>query len=156
MTELRVVVTGQNISSTEAVLDNIAAAYAQYGSPGYNSLKLTRPKSFEVFLAAYLRRVAPFFGSKVLSIEEIASLFHFPHSKYNRTAEIKWQNFKIVKAPTSLPVDGLLLGTNTYLGVTKQVFIKNEDRFRHFYVIGQTGTGKTTLLQVMARQDIRE
>ncbi len=154
--QLRIVVTGQDSVSTGAVLDNISAAYAQYGSPGHNSLKLTHPKSFESFLAEYLRRSVIFFGSKVLSIEEIASLFHFPHSKYNRTAEIKWQNFKIVKAPVNLPIYGLLLGTNTYQGVTKQVFMKNEDRFRHFYVIGQTGTGKTTLLQVMARQDIRE
>jgi DNA helicase HerA-like ATPase len=34
--------------------------------------------------------------------------------------------------------------------------MRNEDRFRHFYVIGQTGTGKSSILQVMARQDLRE
>jgi len=91
----------------------------------------------------------------ILNIEEIASIFHFPSAKYNKTPEIKWQNFKIAKAPTNLPTEGVLLGYNIYRGVKKEIYIKNEDRFRHFYVIGQTGTGKTSILQVMARQDIR-
>ena len=34
--------------------------------------------------------------------------------------------------------------------------MKTEDRFRHFYVIGQTGTWKSSILQVMARQDLAE
>lgn len=32
--------------------------------------------------------------------------------------------------------------------------IKNEDRFSHIYIIGKTGTGKSTLLEKMARQDL--
>jgi hypothetical protein len=39
----------------------------------------------------------------ILNTEEIASLFHLPHSKYNKTPEIKWHNFKIVKAPSNIP-----------------------------------------------------
>ncbi len=48
----------------------------------------------------------------------------------------------------------------TYLGETdfraRQVpfGIKREDRFSHVYVIGKTGTGKSTLLEGMALQDI--
>jgi len=45
----------------------------------------------------------------ILNTEELASLFHFPHIRYNETPEIKWQNFKVVKAPNSIPKDGLLL-----------------------------------------------
>lgn len=38
----------------------------------------------------------------------------------------------------------------------KRLFgIKNEDRFSHIYVIGKTGTGKSTLLQTMALQDLQ-
>lgn len=60
-----------------------------------------------------------------------------------------------MKAPINIPIEGLLLGTNTYQGVTKNIYLKTEDRFRHFYVVGQTGTGKSSILQAMARQDIR-
>ncbi|MCX6713129.1 MAG: type IV secretion system DNA-binding domain-containing protein, partial [Candidatus Vogelbacteria bacterium] len=34
--------------------------------------------------------------------------------------------------------------------------IKTKDRARHFYVIGKTGMGKSTLLENMAIQDIRQ
>jgi hypothetical protein len=39
----------------------------------------------------------------VLNTEELASIYHYPHIRYNKTSEIKWQNFKIVKAPSNLP-----------------------------------------------------
>jgi uncharacterized protein DUF87 len=32
--------------------------------------------------------------------------------------------------------------------------IKNEDRFSHLYIIGKTGTGKSTLIETMALQDL--
>jgi type IV secretory pathway TraG/TraD family ATPase VirD4 len=32
--------------------------------------------------------------------------------------------------------------------------IRNEDRFAHIYIIGKTGTGKSTLIETMALQDI--
>jgi hypothetical protein len=48
-------------------------------------------------------RSSPLSKKNILNIEEIASLYHFPHSKYNKTPEIKWQNFKIVKAPSNIP-----------------------------------------------------
>jgi len=95
-------------------VSNIAAAYAQYGAPGYNSLKLIRIRAFDQFLAQYLARSSNSSHSTIFTTEELASLFHFPHSKYNRIAEIRWQNFKIVKAPVNIPIEGLLLGTNTY------------------------------------------
>src|SRR3990172_6565103 len=37
----------------------------------------------------------------------------------------------------------------------RRVFgIKREDRFSHVYIIGKTGTGKSTLLETMALQDL--
>jgi len=69
------------------------------------------------------------------------------------TPEIKWQNFKVVKAPTAIPKEGLLLWENYHRGIKKEIRIKTEDRFRHFYIIGQTGTGKSSTMQALARQD---
>src|ERR1700716_3038255 len=33
--------------------------------------------------------------------------------------------------------------------------IKDDDRFAHIYIIGKTGTGKSTLLETMVLQDLR-
>ena len=54
-----------------------------------------------------------------------------------------------------MPKSGLLLGHNVYRGERIPIYIKREDRFRHFYVIGQTGTGKTSIFKSMLRQDLR-
>lgn len=46
------------------------------------------------------------------------------------------------------------LGTTMYRGQQRMAGIKHADRFRHTYMIGKTGAGKTTLYQNMALQDI--
>jgi DNA replication protein DnaC len=47
-----------------------------------------------------------------------------------------------------------LIGYNLFGGVKKEIRVKFIDRFRHFYCIGQTGTGKTTMLLTIAKQDL--
>ena len=152
---IRIIATGDDAFTVESEMKNIISSFSQYSIALGNSFKSEKKTNSDGLMREYIFRHFPFsFGKKsVLNIEEIASVFHFPHSKYNKTPEIRWQNFKIVKAPVNLPNEGILLGYNTYKGVTKEVRVKNEDRFRHFYIIGQTGTGKSTELQVMARQD---
>ncbi len=58
-------------------------------------------------------------------------------------------------APLELPHDGLLLGTNTFRGTTTDVRIDEQDRLRHLYVIGQTGTGKTSFMKTLIEADIK-
>lgn len=51
--------------------------------------------------------------------------------------------------------DGILLWTNIYRNVYSPVYMKREDRTRHHYCVGKSGTGKSVFLQTLARQDIR-
>ncbi|MDP2104032.1 MAG: DUF87 domain-containing protein, partial [Candidatus Gracilibacteria bacterium] len=154
---IRIIATGDDPYIVESEIKNITSSFSQYSIAGGNAFKSEKKTNLEGFIREYIFRYFPFsFAHRsILNIEEIASIFHFPHSKYNKTPEIRWQNFKIVKAPVNLPTEGILLGYNSYKGITKEVRVKNEDRFRHFYIIGQTGTGKSTELQVMARQDFK-
>ncbi|MFA5917513.1 MAG: DUF87 domain-containing protein [Candidatus Gracilibacteria bacterium] len=155
---IKVITTGNNRNSVNSNLKNIVSAFSQFSYPDFNKFGSTTHHSHDKLVKNYIYRFfrKPFGKEKmVLNTEEIASLFHFPHSKYNKTPEIKWQNFKIVKAPSNIPKEGLLLGYNQHRGIKKEIRVKTEDRFRHFYVIGQTGTGKSSIIQVMARQDLR-
>lgn len=97
------------------------------------------------------------FGEKksILVPEELASLFHYPHSRYNLSPNIKWLAYKVVPAPVDLPTEGLLLGYNVYRGMKRKVYILREDRTRHQYCIGKSGSGKSVFLSWMARQDIK-
>jgi len=50
--------------------------------------------------------------------------------------------------------DLVFIGKTNFRGQDKIFGVKNKDRFQHMYVLGQTGTGKTTLLRNLAIQDI--
>ncbi len=155
---IRIITTWNNRNSTSTNLTNIISAFSQFSYPDFNKFKYTHRHSQNKLIKNYIYRFfrKPFLKKKmILNTEEIASIFHFPHSKYNKTPEIKWQNFKIVKAPSNIPKEGLLLWYNIHRWMKKEIRIKTEDRFRHFYVIGQTGTWKSSIIQVMARQDLK-
>src|SRR6266850_6822032 len=48
----------------------------------------------------------------------------------------------------------LILGRTNWRDLRKLIGIKQADRLHHLYVIGQTGTGKSTLLENLMRQDL--
>jgi hypothetical protein len=96
------------------------------------------------------------FGEKssIMTPQELASVFHFPDSRFNYTPIINWLQYKVLPAPVNLPAEGILLGNNVYRGVKKEVRIQREDRTKHQYVIGKSGSGKSAFLSFMARQDM--
>ena len=156
---IRVITAGNNKHMVHTELINIISAFSQFAYPDFNRFKYTHWHSNNFLIKNYIYRYfkkpySLFFKKTILNTEEISSIFHFPHTKYNKTPEIKWQNFKIIKAPANVPKEWLLLWHNVHRWVKKEIRIKTEDRFRHFYVIWQTGTGKTSIMQVMARQDL--
>ena len=157
-TIIRVIASWNNEKVVEAELKNIVSSFTQFSYPDFNKFTHTIRHSEKALIKNYIFRYfkKPFWLKKmILNTEEIASIFHFPHIRYNKTAEIKWQNFKIVKAPANIPKEWLLLGHNVYRWVKKEIRIKREDRFRHFYVIWQTGTWKSSIFQSMIRQDLK-
>jgi len=155
-TIIRVIATWNNQAMVESELKNIVSSFTQFSYPDFNKFRTTKYFNKNSLIKNYIFRYfkKPFYLKQmILNTEEISSIFHFPHARYNTTPEIKWQNFKIVKAPSNIPKEWLLLWHNIYRWVKKEIRIKKEDRFRHFYVIWQTGTGKSSIMQVMARQD---
>lgn len=157
-TVIRIITTWNNKNSVHTNLINIISSFSQFSYPDFNKFGYTIRHSSNKLIKNYIYRFfkKPMWKKKmILNTEELASIFHIPHSKYNKTPEIKWQNFKIVKAPSNIPKEWLLLGHNIHRWTKKEIRIKTEDRFRHFYVIWQTGTWKSSILQVMARQDLR-
>jgi len=159
-TVIRIITTGKTQATAHSELLNIISAFTQFNYPDFNGFSYTIRHNDTALVKNYLFRyfkkpISLWFSKSILNTEELASLFHFPHSKYNKTPEIKWQNFKIVKAPANIPKEWLTIWDNIYRGVKKEIKVDLEDRFRHFYVIWQTGTGKSSILQVMARQDLK-
>lgn len=101
---IRIVVTADDSFVAESELKNIISAFSQFASPAYNRFRPLRYKSISQLIQYFILRQFAWWQRKyILNIEEIATIFHFPHNRYNKQPEIKWQHFKLVKAPTNVP-----------------------------------------------------
>ncbi|MCA9329451.1 type IV secretion system DNA-binding domain-containing protein, partial [Candidatus Saccharibacteria bacterium] len=150
------VVASSNISQrAQAILNNIVAAFSLYDAPGKNGFKYTASKDIESFVTAFiLRFFPPENNQNILNSIELATLFHFPDQKNIPTSQLERQASKQVDAPRNIPDEGLLLGYNLFRGAKKPIRLTLADRQRHMYVVGQTGTGKSTFLENLALQDM--
>jgi hypothetical protein len=107
----------------------------------------------------FLYRYQPMFNvlgnrPSVLNSEELAGLYHFPNKQVT-TPHIYWLYAKSAPAPSEVASEGLYLGVSSYRGIERPVYIADDDRRKHMYIIGKTGTGKTELLKDLIMQDIR-
>ncbi len=152
-TNLRVITSAADATSADMHMRNILASFMQYSMPPFNGFKVKR-KSDKQILLDYMFRVFNDYGKKtILNTEELASIWHLP-TPFIETPNIKWLLSKRAPAPTNIPTQGVLLGTNTFRNVKTDVKIAREDRSRHMYIIGRTGSGKSALMENMAIQDI--
>ncbi len=155
---LRIITSAGDRGKAVAFLNNIIGAFSQYNYYEYgnvfnNKLSMYNRLTEKFMIKDFIyRRFKPRIGF-LLNTEELTSLFHFPLSG-TETPNILWLFAKYAPAPANLPDEGLLLGKNIYREVTRDVKIKRDDRRRHTYIIGKSGTGKSVLLANMAVQDI--
>jgi hypothetical protein len=150
------VVASSNISQrSQAILSNIIASFSLYDAPGKNGFKYTPAKDIESLVTAYILRFFPQQSvHTILNSVELATLFHFPDQRNIPTSQLTRQDSKQVDGPRNIPEEGLLLGYNIFRGAKKPVRLGLADRQRHMYVVGQTGTGKSTFLENLALQDM--
>ncbi|MCL5784075.1 MAG: type IV secretion system DNA-binding domain-containing protein [Patescibacteria group bacterium] len=150
---LRIVTSSTSKESAKAHLSNIKAAFEQFSGP-YNGFSGAKVRSEKGFMEDFIYRYMPMFSkTPVLTPDEIASIFHLP-SKQIQTPHIVWLPARSAPASEKIPTSGLYLGKSIFRGTERPVFISEEDRERHMYIIGRTGTGKTTILKTLMLQDI--
>lgn len=155
----------QNASSS--FLNHLAGSFGNLTSGEGNSLVLKKPKiSKSKFLASILKRqfkYAPRY--QFLNIEELATIFHLPNENLSKIKNISWGGKMAGEPPENLPIAlGLtpeqkkeinFFAKTEFKNQMTNFGIKREDRRKHIYIIGKTGTGKSTLIANMAINDIR-
>lgn len=152
---VRVIASSNTASRSQAILKNLVAAFALFDAPGKNGFKFTPAKNIESFVTAFIFRFFPQeFKHNILNSVELATIFHFPDQRNTPTSQLQRQASKQVDGPSQMLNEGLLLGYNVYRGVKKEIRLSQTDRRRHTYIIGQTGTGKSGLLENLALQDM--
>ena len=107
--------------------------------------------AYEDHLEGLYRRQSNRLGM-ILNSEELTSLVHIPSASVT-SSKLSRQAVKSTLAPKELLKGKYLLGTNVHLGQSHKVYLDDEYKKRHVYIIGNTGQGKSTLIVNMLLND---
>lgn len=154
-TNIRLIASAATQQEAETILSNLGGAFSQYNSIQLNGFRINsvRDRAAQTLFYNFAFRLFNNSQKMILSSEELTSLYHFP-TPYLETPKIKFLKAKTAAPPVNLPKTDLILGKNIYRGEENAIRMSKEDRRRHLYVIGQTGTGKSTFLLNLIEQDI--
>ena len=159
--KIRLAYLGESPTNAKLRMQAIVGTFKQYNSTNLNGFRATNGSFKKEDLAHYRARR---FGDRgfILNIEELASVFHLPHTNVE-TPNIVWASNKTAEPPAKLPVitgnDAIdenisAFGLTNFRGINHQFGMLRSDRSRHLYIIGQTGAGKSGTLELLALSDI--
>jgi hypothetical protein len=159
--KIRIAYLGENERTAKLRMQAIVGTFKQFNSTNLNGFRMVNASFDRDDMSKY---VARFFIDRgyILNIEEIASVFHLPHTNVE-TPNIVWASSKTAEPPAKLPVlngepdhDEQIsaFGLTDFRGLNQQFGLYRSDRSRHVYIIGQTGAGKSGLLELFALSDI--
>ena len=164
---IRILVRSTNQTRSNLLLETIASAFQAISQSEGNKLILKKNRVLKSkFTTAIIHRTLELTPKFHLTLEELATLYHLPNKKLSQISNIAWGKNLLGEPPENLPVvtrdtpDEIKKEINcfaraVYKNSATAYGIKRYDRRKHFYVIGKTGTGKSTLLANMAINDLR-
>ena len=153
---MRLIVSARDEHRAHQIMAELEAPFHQFSAVNGNGFAfhhLTGGAAKKAKKAFSFREFTPHM-TLPLSIKELATVMHFPESGLDSTPQFKQSYAKTAAAPTEMPTAGTYLGINNHRGTERPIYITEKDRMRHFYIIGQTGTGKSKFLTNLIAQDI--
>ncbi|MDO4526913.1 MAG: type IV secretion system DNA-binding domain-containing protein [Candidatus Saccharibacteria bacterium] len=159
--KIRLAYLGQNDTDAKLNMQALVGTFKQYNSTSLNGFQQKGGTFDKTALDAYKTREFADHGF-ILNISELASVYHLPHTSVE-TPNIVWANAKTAEPPAQLPVltgDKAIdenisaFGLTNFRGINHQFGLQRIDRSRHVYIIGQTGAGKSGMLELLALSDV--
>lgn len=159
--KIRLAYLGDSTVNAKLRMQAIVGTFKQYNSTNLNGFKMSDASFRKEDLGGYRARSFNDPGY-ILNIEELASVFHLPHTNVE-TPNVVWASSKSAEPPSKLPIitgnsahdeNISAFGMTNFRGVKHQFGMLRSDRSRHVYIIGQTGSGKSGLLSLFALSDI--
>lgn len=159
--KIRIAYLGDSTVNARQQMQAIVGTFKQFNSTNLNGFKSSNASFKKEDLVPYRHRT---FGNNgfILNIEELASVYHLPHTNVE-TPNIVWASSKTAEPPAKLPIitgdpandeNISAFGLTNFRGINHQFGMLRGDRSRHVYIIGQTGAGKSGLLELFALSDI--
>ena len=154
-TLIRVIASSDAKPRSEAIVGGLVSSFSQFNSTEFNGFKVNTFKDPKKLTVDYTFRFFPLkSNTNILNSVELASIFHLPEQNAIPSSSVERQLVKQVDGPAKLATEGVFLGSNEFRGVKKAIYLDDDDRRRHMYVIGQTGMGKSVFLENIAFQDM--
>ena len=159
--KIRLAYLGEDQTNARQRMQALVGTFKQYNSTNLNGFKISNASFKSEDLIKYRKRAFGR-GGFILNIEELASVFHLPHTNVE-TPNIVWASSKTAEPPAKLPVitgdpsideNISAFGLTNFRGINHQFGMLRSDRSRHVYIIGQTGAGKSGTLELFALSDI--
>lgn len=156
-TVMRLVTSAPTRARADDLLNNLIASLNQFDNPKGNQFAFSHVSSWSMtgFLRDFTYRSFDSAISMPLSLGEITSVYHFTAERVTTSRELKKSHGKQAPAPVDVGAEGIIIGINKYGADESLVRFAPQDRLRHCYIIGQTGTGKSGLIQNLIIQDIK-
>ena len=154
---LRLLASSGTKAEAEEILESLKSAFNQFQNTLGNNIKWqeTKDSTMRKIIRDFVFRLFDSDSYIPLNLREITSLIHFHTAALKGSESLRQSRSATAPAPLDLAHTGLLLGVNNHKNSKTEIHMQEEDRLRHFYCIGQTGTGKSTLLRNMIIQDIQ-
>lgn len=160
-TKIRILALAENENLAQSKITSLLGAFKQYNILNMNGFVSGDLKADIGFWQDFSNRSFLDDGY-IFNIEELASIFHLPSISV-QTPNIVWAGSKKGEPPSNLPIeenvaeeDLTIYAKTDFRHFCHKFGIKVPDRRYHMYAIGKTGTGKSTMLENMAIDDIRE
>ena len=159
--KIRLAYLGRSDVDAKLNMQALVGTFKQFNTTSLNGFQMSGATFSSSALDAYKSRqfTTPGF---ILNISELASVYHLPHTSVE-TPNIVWAASKTAEPPAKLPVitgnnaidkDISAFGLTNFRGINHQFGLLRSDRGRHVYIIGQTGAGKSGMLELFALSDI--
>ena len=155
VSQMRFLVSAKTPERAKQNMRSVVASLNQFSTTNLNSLIVGETLTGEHAYTDFVDRVFDQSKSYILNVEELGSLYHLP-SQTVETPNIGWSYSRKSEPPAGLPTQDCVYIADTVFRDQKVRFglSNGDDRLRHMYVIGKSGTGKSTIFESMISQDI--
>ncbi len=158
---LRFLTVSESHTSRHAIERGFIAALSPFTNAGYQNLRPNHYLNIKVLhnLMHWLfqRRLHSIVNTLILSTSELSDFYHFPYTSTTKTENLSKLHSRELPAPLSLKQKtecDLYFAKNLYGGTETKIGMTVDERRRHVYILGATGTGKSTMLLSMIKQDM--
>lgn len=161
---MRVLVSSPDTNDNRTRINAITSSFNTF-SNAYQSIATRRVLPFITSVDKWLRRFRErkllchvVSQQTILSGAELSDLYHFPNTDLTKTEGLVKSRSRELAAPLSIKRSDakldVIVGANLFGGEVQEIGMTLEQRQKHTYIIGKTGTGKTTLLKSSIYQDM--